>query len=390
MRWRIILILALLFLTSIISILVEGDISVLYRTVFPTDHLQDPTNLWVQYLCECASANKHTRSSAGSSIDSFPVTLQYSNSKWDFFNWHIIDPNKIPQDSIIYVYFYFSQIAVAEGGKSLIYAFMQYDQTSVKGVGVIVDDSGNLWTAYFGSSYSAFIQEAFESNSDQDPRVGPVTIDTSSQLIIVLKLKYISMKEFHVYNLTIIQNNTIILNDYIDSDYNTAYDDVYFTVVACTKYQLTLEDTFVSYDAPDVLLSSGGETGGDVPQQPPPGGGETPTFIYPPPPNINVNVTAPPTWLYILFDLVKQGRMVEATYYLYSWALGGYMFFIALLVVLGSFSCYLRGGLTAVSVFLLLTGALLYVLLPPEIHTMAQIIIILGIAILLYKVVTNE
>jgi len=271
MRWRIALISTLLFLVLFVSILVEGDISVLYRTVFPTDHLQDPTDVWVEYLCECASANKHTRSSAGSSIDSFPVTLQYSNSKWDFFNWHIIDPNKIPQDSIIYVYFYFSQIAVSEGGKNLIYTFLQYDGISVTGVGVVVDDSGNLWTISFGSSYDTFIQTSFEDNTDRTPRVDPVTIDPSSRLIIVLKLKYINMKQFHIYNLTVIQNNTIILNDYIDSDYNTNYDGVYFTVVACTKYQLTLEDAFVSYDAPDVLLSSGGsETGGDVPQQPPP------------------------------------------------------------------------------------------------------------------------
>jgi len=389
MRWRIVLILILLFNMALSLSLIKGGISVLYRTVFPTDYLDDPMT-WIQYFCDSSSPNKHIRSNVGSSIDSFPVTLQYSDGKWDFFNWHVIDPNQIPQDSIIYVYFYYSQIAVSEGGKCVIFTFLQYDQIGVTGVGLVIDGSGKIWTVNTGGSYDDPFQEAIEENDDYDPRVDPVTIDPSSQLIIVLKLKYIDIKHIHVYNLTVIQNNTIVLNDYINADYNTAYDGVYFTVVACTKYQLTLEDAFVSYDAPDVLLSSGGETGGDVPQEPPPGGGETPTFIYPPPPNINVNVTAPPTWLYILFDLVKQGRMVEATYYLYSWALGGYMFFIALLVVLGSFSCYLRGGLTAVSVFLLLTGALLYVLLPPEIHTMAQIIIILGIAILLYKVVTNE
>ncbi|RLF09340.1 MAG: hypothetical protein DRJ62_06895 [Thermoprotei archaeon] len=304
----------------------------------------------------------------------------------------MINPSKVPENTVLYIYMFFSQISIASGSAAKLCGFVQHDGTGTFGIFLIMSDT-QIWTTSYGEYYADPIQDLLYGAETASARVDPVSFDKDSQLVVVLKIKYEDMKHIYVYNMTVIQNNQVILDDQINSYYNTAYDNVYFSVVVVGKYQVTLEDMFASFDAPDVLLGSGGtggETGGDVPQQPPPGGGETPTFIYPPPPNINVNVTAPPTWLYILFDLVKQGRMVEATYYLYSWALGGYMFFIALLVVLGSFSCYLRGGLTAVSVFLLLTGALLYVLLPPEIHTMAQIIIILGIAILLYKVVVNE
>jgi len=99
---------------------------------------------------------------------------------------------------------------------------------------------------------------------------------------------------------------------------------------------------------------------------------------------------APPTWLQQLFNLTREARLIETVYNLYSWILGGSVIFCALITVLGSFACYLRGGLTAVSVFLLLTGAVFSTLLPPEVHTFGQIILVLGIAVLLYKVVTRE
>ena len=88
--------------------------------------------------------------------------------------------------------------------------------------------------------------------------------------------------------------------------------------------------------------------------------------------------------------MTREARLIEVTYNLYSWLLGGSVVFCALITVLGSFACYLRGGLTAVSVFLLLTGGVFATLLPPEVHTLGQIILVLGLAVLLYKVVTRE
>ena len=390
------LLILFLILVTISSSSVYSSLSVIYRTNFPTYQLVDPTESCGKLSCT-GGENDHIRSSVGSSISGFPVTLQYNN-KIDFISWRVINPNKVPQNTVLYIYIFISQIAIASGSKAVLCGFGRHSAMEFGGIFLVMSET-QLWTAFNERLYEASIEDFIYGLESKPSRQSPVSFDKSSDLVVVLKIKYIDLKHIYVYNMTVIQNNQVILDDQINSYYNISdhpsYYNCRFVVVVVGKYQVTVEDMFVSYDAPNVLLGSGGTgsgggTGGDVPQEPPPGGGQTPGFIYPPPPDILINVTAPPTWLYILFDLVKQGRMVEATYYLYSWALGGYMFFIALLVVLGSFSCYLRGGLTAVSVFLLLTGALLYILLPPEIHTMAQIIIILGIAILLYKVVTNE
>jgi len=98
---------------------------------------------------------------------------------------------------------------------------------------------------------------------------------------------------------------------------------------------------------------------------------------------------APPEWLQQLFNMTREARLIEVVYNLYSQVLGGSMIFCALITLLGGFACYLRGGLTALSVFLLLTGGIFVALLPPEVHTLSQIILVLGIAGLLYKVVTR-
>ena len=128
-----------LMLAVVSSSLVYSDLSVLYRTDFPTYELVSPT-IWSCGLCDRGGANDHIRSNAGSSIDSFPVTLQY-NDKIDFISWHVINPSKVPEDTVLYIYMFFSQISIASGSKATLCGFVQYDGTSTFGIFLIMSDT---------------------------------------------------------------------------------------------------------------------------------------------------------------------------------------------------------------------------------------------------------
>lgn len=93
-----------------------------------------------------------------------------------------------------------------------------------------------------------------------------------------------------------------------------------------------------------------------------------------------------PSWMDDLLNQFIQGNIVNFLYNLYSYYIGSQIF-ITLIITVVSVSFYMRGGLIAVAGFLLLTGGVMAILLPPEFHTLAGILIVLGIASGIYDLI---
>ena len=96
----------------------------------------------------------------------------------------------------------------------------------------------------------------------------------------------------------------------------------------------------------------------------------------------------PPTWLINLVNEIQQGHWIKFAYDFYTTILGQPLFFVLLIFPTG-IATYMRGGILGLAGYLLLMGAFLGTLFPPEVHWIATICIILGIALLLWRVVNK-
>lgn len=96
-----------------------------------------------------------------------------------------------------------------------------------------------------------------------------------------------------------------------------------------------------------------------------------------------------PSWMETLLTKFTQGDILGFTWSLYSQYFGEQIF-LSILIATISVSFYLRAGLIAVSGFLLLTGGVMAALLPPEFHTLASILIMLGIASGIYDLIRGS
>ena len=253
---------------SILLTLVYAGISVTYRTDLPTKYFSDPTSDDIGTLTVASKygVNKHCTSTANSlnitSYDQFPITLQYANSKYDFFSWHYVDIGKVPSNTVVYVYFNISQIAISEGGKAVIFAsiYYEYSGSYFAMAQYILCNETHVWLTDYKDEGNEITQTCFQ-NAETYSYVNITTFDPSAQLIICMKVKFLdtNYKAYH-YDTYIIQNNQIILS-YNYSEDISCCDSAYLpTAVVIAKYQVTLADCFVSYDAPDVLLSEGETT----------------------------------------------------------------------------------------------------------------------------------
>ena len=96
----------------------------------------------------------------------------------------------------------------------------------------------------------------------------------------------------------------------------------------------------------------------------------------------------PPAWLITLIDELKVGDWLKFAYDFYTIILGRSLFLALLIFTLG-IPTYLRGGIIGLAGFLLIMGAFIGVLFPPEVHWIATLCIIGGIAVLLWKVINK-
>jgi len=96
-----------------------------------------------------------------------------------------------------------------------------------------------------------------------------------------------------------------------------------------------------------------------------------------------------PAWLENLFNLLLEGKILEMTYNLYSSILGNQVF-MGMIITVTAAAAYLRGGSLAMGAVYLLSGVVLAVLMPPELHMLASIAILVGIASLMFTVLTGR
>ena len=252
------LITILLVLSSIVfTTLVYSALSVVYRTDFPTTTHLEPNDT-VTNFCYKGNfgINKHATSTANNlNLNSFPAQLQYNNGKYDFFAWHPVDTNKVPSNTIVYIYFNYSQIAIASGSKAVIFSMIHFKAGGDAHGYYILCSEDKVWTCKNVVSRGSGVSSNWNNAENLAKRTeGNFTED--AQLIVCVKVKFIDNIRVYIYNVSLIQNNQIILDDQINEEWgDSSFTDKVLTMFAVAKYQVTLADAFVSYDAPDVLLS---------------------------------------------------------------------------------------------------------------------------------------
>jgi len=98
----------------------------------------------------------------------------------------------------------------------------------------------------------------------------------------------------------------------------------------------------------------------------------------------------PPSWLKELFNMTAvKWRVFTAVHNLYD-TLFHHQIVLSAIILLVAFQVYLRAGVTGAGIFLLLTGAVLYTFLPPEVHTLATIIMIFGFTSIIYSIIKKK
>ncbi|RLI81233.1 MAG: hypothetical protein DRP01_11135 [Archaeoglobales archaeon] len=260
--------LILILCLSILLTIAYAGISVVYRTDLPTKYFA-PSSYAITCLTKADNygINEHATSTANNlnitSYDQFPITLQYANDEYDYFAWHYEDLGNVPSNTVVYVYFNISQIAIAEGGKAVIFAnlYTQYDGTNYyNDVQYILCNETHVWLTDYVNEGEDTISTCF-TDAEGYAIVNITAFDPSVQLIICMKMKFLdeNYKAYH-YDTYIIQNNQIILSYNYNRDISCYSSSYLPTAVVIAKYQVTLADCFVSYDAPDVLLSEGTTT----------------------------------------------------------------------------------------------------------------------------------
>ena len=261
-------------LSIVFSTLVYSGLSVVYRTDFPTSKHIDPNEDTSSYITLLSredqyGVNKHCTSTANNlNLSGFPFTLQYNNGEFDYWSWHFEDLSKVPQNTIVYVYVNISQIAIGEGAKATIFQFTQYAsaQDSVSKNYFVVANETHIWFAHND------VDEEMQTlwlEAENYAQINATTFDPDAQLIICLKCKFLdSNYKIYLDRMYLIQHHQIISSYQIDKTIDgSGSTKTLPTVVVIAKYQVTVADSFVSYDAPDVLLSQepeesqGNETG---------------------------------------------------------------------------------------------------------------------------------
>jgi len=98
----------------------------------------------------------------------------------------------------------------------------------------------------------------------------------------------------------------------------------------------------------------------------------------------------PPSWLEELFNMTTvKWKIFTAVHNLYD-TLFHHQIVLSAIILLVAFQVYLRAGVTGAGIFLLLTGAVLYTFLPPEVHTLATVIMILGFTSIIYSIIKKK
>jgi len=96
-----------------------------------------------------------------------------------------------------------------------------------------------------------------------------------------------------------------------------------------------------------------------------------------------------PSWVKQVTELLKQGKFLEAVWTVFASTIGGAIF-LSILTLTVAASVYFRSGIIGVAGFMLLTGVAVAMLTPPPMQMIGSILILIGVAVLLYKLIRKS